>query len=99
MTLGSTVMVRVDGVGDVTVVGLNEVVMPVGEDAVRSTGLLKPPTGVMPIVEVLEPPAVIVREVGLVDKLKSGPTTATSTIVSLETKPDMPALLPEMSTE
>jgi hypothetical protein len=73
--------------------------MPVGGDAVRSTGLLKPPTGVTLITEVLEPPAVIVREVGLVDKLKSGPTTVTSTIVSLETKPDTLALLPEMSTE
>jgi hypothetical protein len=77
-------MVRVDVVvGGVIVVGRNVGVRPVGADEVRSTGLLNPLIGVTVIVEVLDPPAVIVRDPGLVDKEKSGPTTLTSIVVLL----------------
>jgi hypothetical protein len=77
-------MVSVDVVaGGVIVVGRNVGVRPVGADAVRSTGLLNPLSAATVIVEVLEPPAVIVREVGLADRVKSGPTTFTSTVVVL----------------
>jgi hypothetical protein len=77
-------MVSVDVVvGGVIVVGRNVGVRPVGADAVRATGLLNPLSAVTVIVEVLEPPAAIVREVGLVDRVKSGPTTLTFTVVVL----------------
>ena len=92
--LGSTAIVREDVVGGMIDVGEKVAVMPGGAFAVRATGLLKPPTGLMVIVEVCEPPAVIVSEEGLSDRLKSGPTTVTVTEVSLETSP----LLPNMST-
>jgi len=77
-------MVRVDVmVGGVIVVGRNVGVRPVGADAVRSTGLLNPLIAVTVIVEVSDPPAVIVRDPGLVDREKSGPTTLTSMVVLL----------------
>jgi hypothetical protein len=97
--LGSTATVRTDVPGGVTVVGANVVVRPVGAVAVRSTGLLKPPTGFTVIVEVCEPPPVIVTEAGLGDTVKSGPTTFTVTEVSLDKKPPvLVVLLPNMST-
>lgn len=74
--------------------GVKIAVMPVDAVAVRSTGLLKPPMGLTVIVDVFDPPAVIVREAELVDTVKSGPTTVTVTEVSLDRSP----LLPNMST-
>jgi len=61
--------------GAVIVAGTNVLVRPVTADAVRSTGLLKPLRAVTVILDVLEPPAVTVREVGLEEIVKSGPTT------------------------
>jgi hypothetical protein len=76
------------------VVGLKVGVIPVDEVAVRATALLKPPTGLTLTVEVFEPPAVIVSEVGAADMVKSGPTTVTVTEVVLDSSP----LFPNMST-
>jgi hypothetical protein len=87
-------MVTVDVVGGVIDAGEKVAVIPGGAFAVRATGLLKPPTGLTVIVNVCEPPAVIVSEEGLSERLKSGPTTVTVTDVSLERSP----LLPNMST-
>ena len=81
--LGSTAIVREDVAGGVIDVGKKVAVMPGGAFAVRATGLLKPPTGLIVIVDVCEPPAVIVSEGGLSDRLKSGPTTVTITEVIL----------------
>ena len=77
-------MVSVDVVaGGVIVVGRNVGVRPVGADAVRSTGLLNPLSAVIVIVEVLELPAVTIRDPGLEETEKSGPTTPTSMVVVL----------------
>jgi len=91
-------MVRVDVVGGVMVAGLKAGVIPAGAVAVRVMGLLNPPMGLMMIVDVFEPPAVIVREAGLVDMVKSGPTTITVAEVVLYWYPLVVMLVPNMST-
>jgi hypothetical protein len=88
-------MVKVDVEGGVTGVGRKTIVRPGGPSAVRSTGPLNPTRGLMVMVDVWEPPAVIVRVDGLVEIVKSGPTTVTITVI----KWNMDPLLAKMSTE
>jgi len=101
VTLGSTATVRVEVVaGGVIVAGRKVAVRPVGADANRSIGLLNPLVVATVIVEVLESPAVIVRDAGLGAMKKSGRTTVTLIVVLLERKPPVLVVLkPLMSTE
>ena len=101
VTFGSTATVRLEVVaGGVIVAGRNLAVRPVGADANRSIGLLNPLVVATVIVEVLESPAVIVRDGGLGAMKKSGRTTVTLIVVLLERKPPVLVVLkPLMSTE
>jgi hypothetical protein len=93
------VTVRVDVVaGGLMVVGEKLRVRPVGGVPLKLTGLLNPLTGLIVIVDGWEPPTVIVNEAGLADTVKSGPTTATVTVVVLYWYPLVVMLVPNMST-
>jgi hypothetical protein len=65
-------------------------VIPGSEVAVKVTGLVNPPEGVTEIVEVSDAPAVMVRDEGEADRVKSGPVTTTITVRSWDDVPPDP---------
>ena len=70
--VGSTEIVRVEGVPGEMLVGTNVGVSSAGPVAVRTTELVNPFRGLIVTWAVAEPPGMIVREVELDETVKSG---------------------------